>query len=120
MAEILDNTTIQSIFEKPPAYTKGVFIAYASLVIMAIIPIFLGSFRSLKLRVQNKVCIISIIFKIDQYLCETYILFQIENEVPAITIVLKRAMIFPVIASDFLYSLYIIFKVKICTFIKLY
>lgn len=72
MAEIVDDiiktinetndTTTESILKRRPATTEGMLIAYTSLVTMALIPIFLGSFRSVKLHIQNKVCII--IFKI--------------------------------------------------------
>lgn len=76
MAEIVDdiiktinetnNTTTESILQKTPATTEGMLIAYTSLVIMALIPIFLGSFRSVKLHLQNKVCIIIAILIIIQ------------------------------------------------------
>lgn len=121
MAEIVDNiiktinetndTTTESILKKTPATTEGMLIAYTSLVVMALIPIFLGSFRSVKLHLQNKVCIIIATHKIIQYLCLKCILFQIKKEVPE-SMTEKDAMMFPVIASGALFSLYIIFRVK--------
>lgn len=50
-------TDTESILEKTPATTEGMLIAYTSLVIMALLPIYLGSFRSVKLQIQNKVII---------------------------------------------------------------
>lgn len=50
-----NTTDTESILKKTPATTEGMLIAYTSLVIMALIPIFLGSFRSVQLHVQNKV-----------------------------------------------------------------
>lgn len=65
MSETVDNiiktinetnaTDTESILKKTPASTEGMLIAYTSLVLMALLPIFLGSFRSVKLHVQNKV-----------------------------------------------------------------
>lgn len=54
----------ESTLKKTPATTEGMLIAYTSLVVMALIPIFLGSFRSVRLHVQNKV---SIIIKISNH-----------------------------------------------------
>lgn len=50
-------TDTESILKKIPATTEGMLIAYTSLVIMALLPIYLGSFRSVKLQIQNKVII---------------------------------------------------------------
>jgi len=98
MAEIVDNimktlndtnnTASESPVKKIPASTEGMLIAYTSLVVMALVPIFLGSFRSVKLHVRNK----------------------INKEVPE-TMSEKDAMMFPVIASGALFTLYIIFRV---------
>jgi len=65
MAESVDNiiktlnetngTPSDSILQKTPATTEGMLIAYTSLVVMALVPIFLGSFRSVRLHIQNKV-----------------------------------------------------------------
>lgn len=56
-------TESESILKKTPATTEGMLIAYTSLVVMALVPIFLGSFRSVKLQVRNKVSTIIKIFK---------------------------------------------------------
>lgn len=47
--------TIQNVTEKPPSSIEGIAIAYLSLVIMAILPIFFGSFRSVKYLNEQKV-----------------------------------------------------------------
>lgn len=46
---------VQNVTEKPPSSIEGVAIAYLSLVIMAILPIFFGSFRSVKYLKEQKV-----------------------------------------------------------------
>lgn len=55
-----NGTDTESILKKTPATTEGMLIAYTSLVAMALLPIFLGSFRSVKLHIQNKVSIVKI------------------------------------------------------------
>lgn len=65
MADIVDSiikaingtndSSPEPILEKIPATTEGMLIAYISLVVMAIVPIFLGSYRSVQLQIQNKV-----------------------------------------------------------------
>lgn len=40
---------------KPPSTPEGMALAYGSLVVMALIPIFCGSFRSVKHQQQQKV-----------------------------------------------------------------
>lgn len=55
-----NGTDTESILKKTPATTEGMLIAYTSLIAMALLPIFLGSFRSVKLHIQNKVSIIKI------------------------------------------------------------
>lgn len=67
MAEAVDNivkiinetngTNAEEIIKRTPASTEGMLLAYTSLVVMALVPIFLGSFRSVRLHIQNKVCI---------------------------------------------------------------
>lgn len=47
--------TVENVLEKPPASIEGVAIAYLSLVVMAILPIFFGSFRSVKYLKEQKV-----------------------------------------------------------------
>lgn len=98
MAEAVDNimktinetngTDTESILKKTPATTEGMLIAYTSLVAMALLPIFLGSFRSVKLHIQNK----------------------LKKEIPE-SMTEKDAMMFPVIASGALFTLYIIFRI---------
>jgi len=78
MAESVDNiiktlnetngTSSDSILQKTPATTEGMLIAYTSLVVMALVPIFLGSFRSVRLHIQNKVGTIVKILKIYIYI----------------------------------------------------
>lgn len=46
---------VQNVTDKPPTSIEGVAIAYLSLVIMAILPIFFGSFRSVKYLKEQKV-----------------------------------------------------------------
>jgi len=67
MAEVVDDiiktlnetngTDTESVLKKIPATTEGMLIAYTSLVVMALVPIFLGSFRSVELQIKNKVSI---------------------------------------------------------------
>uniref|UniRef100_A0A6B2EHN2 Putative signal peptide protease n=1 Tax=Phlebotomus kandelakii TaxID=1109342 RepID=A0A6B2EHN2_9DIPT len=79
-AENLTETTASS--GKPPATLEGTAVAYGSLVVMAMLPIFFGSFRSLK---------------------------SGSSRVPE-RMNTKDAMMFPVIASLSLFGLYIFFK----------
>lgn len=54
----IEETVIEAVknaTEKPPTSIEGVAIAYLSLVIMAILPIFFGSFRSVKYLKEQKV-----------------------------------------------------------------
>lgn len=74
MAEIVDdimkklndtnNMPTEPNLKRIPASTEGMLIAYTSLVVMALVPIFLGSFRSVKLHIKNKVSTIIIVFQI--------------------------------------------------------
>jgi len=98
MAESVDNiiktlnetngTPSDSILQKTPATTEGMLIAYTSLVVMALVPIFLGSFRSVRLHIQNKM----------------------KKEIPE-SMTEKDALMFPLIASGALFTLFIIFRV---------
>lgn len=58
MADFI-NETVQEVArnatEKPKASTEGMLIAYSSLVIMALLPIFFGAFRSVKFLKKQKV-----------------------------------------------------------------
>lgn len=49
------NATADNATAKIPATPEGMFVAYSSLVIMALIPIFLGSFRSVRYHKEQKV-----------------------------------------------------------------
>ena len=55
VAQAIENVTETITNEKIPATPEGMIVAYASLVIMAMIPIFLGAMRSLKYQNQMKV-----------------------------------------------------------------
>lgn len=50
--------TVKNVTAKTPASIEGIAIAYLSIVIMAILPIFFGSFRSVKYLKEQKVSII--------------------------------------------------------------
>lgn len=52
---------VKNVTDKPPSSIEGIAIAYLSLVIMATLPIFFGSFRSVKYLKEQKVST-SIIF----------------------------------------------------------
>ncbi|CAG9563726.1 unnamed protein product [Danaus chrysippus] len=78
---------VQNVTEKPPSSIEGVAIAYLSLVIMAILPIFFGSFRSVKYLTDKK-----------------------NSGEKAETMSKKDALIFPLIASCALFALYIFFQ----------
>ncbi|KAJ0173922.1 hypothetical protein K1T71_010068 [Dendrolimus kikuchii] len=78
---------VKNVTEKVPASIEGVAIAYFSLVVMAILPIFFGSFRSVK------------------YLNE-----QKESGEKPETMSNKDALMFPFIASCALFGLYVFFQ----------
>ena len=65
--EVVENITeaVKNGTGKVPATPEGMAIAYGSLVIMALLPIFFGSFRSIKHHADQKVSI----FFIFQLLC---------------------------------------------------
>lgn len=46
---------VKNVTDRVPASIEGVAIAYFSLVVMAILPIFFGSFRSVKYLKEQKV-----------------------------------------------------------------
>jgi len=54
------NGTAENATGKIPATPEGMLVAYSSLVIMALIPIFFGSFRSVKYHKEQKVKIFSV------------------------------------------------------------
>ena len=49
------NESAQNATQKTPATPEGMAMAYGSLVIMALLPIFFGSFRSVKYHKEQKV-----------------------------------------------------------------
>ena len=82
------NSTNGTETEKFKATTEGLFLAYFSLVIMALLPIIIGSFKSVKH--QQK---------------------QQESGEEIETMSTREALLFPVIASCTLFGIYIIFQV---------
>nr|CAB3265213.1 PSL3 presenilin-like protein 3 [Phallusia mammillata] len=82
------NETLNLVNETFKATPQGQAVAYSSLVLMAVVPIMFGSYRSVK------------------YLEEQ----QVSGEKPE-TITKKDAMKFPIIASGMLLSIYAFFKV---------
>jgi len=101
-AIMADTETVETVTEtvaeavngtaKVPATPEGMMVAYGSLVIMALIPIFLGSFRSVDSQKEQK----------DNH--------EKTGERPE-TMTQKDAMMFPIIASCALFGLYIFFQI---------
>jgi minor histocompatibility antigen H13 len=87
VAEAVKNGTA-----KVPATPEGMMIAYGSLVLMALFPIFVGAYRSVTSHKEQK---------------ENH---EKTGEAPE-TMTQKDAMMFPVIASCALFSLYIFFQI---------
>jgi len=81
---------------KVPSTPEGMAIAYGSLVIMALFPIIIGSFRSVRHHKEQKAS------------------YKESGEKPD-TMTQKDAAMFPIIASGALFGLYIFFQVKICS-----
>ncbi|XP_052776802.1 minor histocompatibility antigen H13-like [Mya arenaria] len=82
------NGTAENATAKIPSTPEGMFVAYSSLVIMALIPIFLGSFRSVRYHKEQKD----------------------SGEKPE-TMSSKDAAMFPIIASCTLFGIYIVFQI---------
>lgn len=82
------NATADNATAKIPATPEGMFVAYSSLVIMALIPIFLGSFRSVRYHKEQKD----------------------SGEKPE-TMSSKDAAMFPIIASCTLFGIYVVFQI---------
>ncbi|XP_072943081.1 minor histocompatibility antigen H13 [Epargyreus clarus] len=78
---------VQNVTEKPPTSIEGIAIAYLSLVVMAVLPIFFGSFRSVKYLKEQKDA----------------------GERPE-TMSNRDALMFPIIASCALFGLYLFFQ----------
>jgi len=53
--QLINDTAGKNITEKVPATPEGMAIAYSSLVVMALVPIFFGSFRSVRYHREQKV-----------------------------------------------------------------
>lgn len=53
--------TVKNATDKPPTSIEGIAIAYLSLVIMAVLPIFFGAFRSVKYLKEQKVSLITVV-----------------------------------------------------------
>ena len=49
------NETAKNVTGRAAATPEGLFVAYSSLVLMALLPIFFGSFRSVKCLIEQKV-----------------------------------------------------------------
>lgn len=88
VAENLTNGTNTTVAEKFKATPEGLILAYSSLVIMALIPIIVGSFRSVHHQIHQKTS---------------------GEEIE--TMSTKEAMMFPLIASCTLFGIYIVFKI---------
>lgn len=84
---------------KPPSTPEGMFVAYGSLVIMAILPIYFGSYRSVHYHKENVRIVNRNISQISD------LKFQKAEKMTS-----KDAAIFPIMASVALFSLYIVFK----------
>ena len=50
------NETAKNATGRAASTPEGMFVAYSSLVVMALLPIFFGSFRSVKCLIEQKVC----------------------------------------------------------------
>ena len=55
---VTGNDTAQNATTKIPATPEGMAVAYSSLILMALLPIVIGSFRSVKYHKEQKVCIV--------------------------------------------------------------
>lgn len=84
--------TVKNVSAKVPATPEGMAVAYGSLVIMALLPIFFGAFRSIKSYEEQK-------------------LQGEKTGEKAETMTQKDAAMFPIIASCALFGLYLVFKV---------
>lgn len=82
--------------EKFKASPEGLFLAYSSLVFMALIPIIVGSFKSVKHQSNQK-----------------------ESGQEIETMSTREAVLFPVIASVTLFGIYVVFQVNIYIKIKI-
>ena len=60
------NESVKNATGKVPATPEGMAVAYGSLLIMALLPIFFGSYRSVRYQAEQKVCS----FHVDQHMVE--------------------------------------------------
>ena len=88
VVNITGNDTAANTTAKIPATPEGMAVAYTSLLIMAIVPIFVGAFRSVRYHKEQK-----------------------ESGEKPETMTGKDAAMFPIIASCTLFGIYIIFQV---------
>lgn len=107
--------------DKFKASPQGLLIAYTSLVILALIPIVVGSFKSVKHQKKQQVCSriqfnSASTFKLEQSrdldpYCSLF-LNKKESGEEIETMSTKEAMMFPVIASVTLFGIYLVFQVS--------
>uniref|UniRef100_A0A1B6DVH2 Minor histocompatibility antigen H13 n=2 Tax=Clastoptera arizonana TaxID=38151 RepID=A0A1B6DVH2_9HEMI len=90
VAQVKENLTenVNNTTGKIPATPEGMAVAYGSLIVMALLPIFFGSFRSVKHHKEQK-----------------------ESGEKPETMTQKDAAMFPIIASAALFGLYVFFKI---------
>ena len=95
LAAVVENATdaINGTLAKIPSTPEGMAVAYSSLVIMALIPIFFGAFRSVKSHKDQK-----------EEAKQT-------GQAPE-TMTQRDAAMFPIIASCALFGLYVFFQVS--------
>jgi len=53
--QLINDTAEKNVTEKVPSTPEGIAVAYGSLIIMALVPIFFGSFRSVRYHREQKV-----------------------------------------------------------------
>lgn len=99
--------------EKFKPTTEGLSLAYSSLVIMALIPIIVGSFKSVKHQKKQQVGEIRekypTSFKLNKKKNQYH---KKESGEEIETMSTKEALLFPVIASVTLFTIYVIFQVR--------
>ena len=54
--ETLDQTSTNNGTEKVKSTPEGMMVAYTSLILMALLPIFIGAYRSVDYHKEQKVC----------------------------------------------------------------
>ncbi|KZC12963.1 Minor histocompatibility antigen H13 [Dufourea novaeangliae] len=101
-AQITENVTEStgSVTKRVPSTPEGMAIAYGSLIVMAIVPIFFGSYRAVKHHKEQ------------QQQCK-------ETGKQPETMTRKEAMMFPFISSFILVGLYLVYKILPQEYVKL-